>query len=62
MRHHQSEVSYSVVTLCFVYGERENYNCAEGNADLRCLKMLFGGGSLSDDQRNPPGQKAGHLA
>lgn len=23
MRHHQTEVSYSVVTLCFVYGERE---------------------------------------
>lgn len=38
--------SYSVITLCFVYGERENYNCPAGNA-LRCAKIRFGGGSLS---------------
>lgn len=49
MRHHQTEVSYSVVTLCFVYGERESDNCPEDNADLRCAKMPFGGGCLSAD-------------
>lgn len=47
MRHHETEVSYSVVTLCFVNGERENDNYPEGNADLRCIKMPFGGRSLS---------------
>lgn len=60
MRHVQTEVSYSVVTLCFVYEERENINCPEDNEDLRCVKMPFGGGSLFADQSNPPGQKAGH--